>query len=204
MLRRITPQASTDMRLAFSASTPRRRLRSRCWYSIQRSSSAGHTLAWLSEPMHDSPAEFKNRAESKKPSPKFASVLMRDANGGACCGDALELRRGGVGRVHQAPVPVEQARVQQQLNRSAAGAALQASTSFNCSATWMCTGRAASIGAQSRAALAASSQRYGPQTMKGGSGAAGRGDRAPLRAEPIFDRPHEPVGLHRETRLLAL
>ena len=143
---------------ALSASTPRRFLRRRCWYSIQRSSSAGHTVAWLSEPTQMRPPSPGNGRNRKSRRPRFASVVMRHANRGARGGDALELGGRGMRRVHQAPVLDRAAGLEQQLDRAAVRyAAEQASTSFSCSATWMCTGRSASMSRSALQRLAASS-----------------------------------------------
>src|SRR6202034_4095967 len=98
------------------ASTARRFLRRRCWYSSQRNSSAGLTVDWLSEPTQRCPLALRKRAVSKNPSPRLAWVGEGDAAGAGRARHAPEFLGGGVGGMHEAPMPIEQSRIEEQLD----------------------------------------------------------------------------------------
>ena len=147
-----------------------------------------------------------NRAASKKPSPRLASVVMETQTAAAVA--AMPCNSAAVACVactrHQCAV--EHASIEQQLDRPPARGELAGLHLFAAARRRGCAAAvrhrfAAAPGTASRSVV----ERHGAQAVKRGAGAQGHGRAAaPLRADPLFDRSQKVLGIHREARLLAL
>ena len=144
------PRAARERmrRTACGRSSGRRRLRARCardacsrWpYSSWRSSSATPTSTLESVPTPNAAAGVEEFARRKDAVAEAGFGDGAEAGHRAGPRDALRFVIRHVGGVDEAPALIDRRMLQQPFDRPRPDQARQSSTSFICSAAWMCTG----------------------------------------------------------------